>query len=109
MTFVVAAFGAILGGLAMRRDPESGLTAPILAAVKWLAIPAALTVAAVEIGFLQRLVGTVSLSGSEWLISIGLALVVPLFVEVEKWIRRRRIARRAKLTQPAQPAQPALV
>ena len=48
-----------------------------------------------EHGFLQRLVGTVSLSGSEWLICIGLALVVPLFVEVEKWIRRRRIARRA--------------
>lgn len=95
MTFVVAAFGAVLGGLAMRRDPESGLTAPILTAVKWLAIPVALTVAAVEIGFLQRLIGTVSLSGTQWLICIGLALVVPVFVEVEKWIRRRRIARRA--------------
>lgn len=95
MTFVVAAFGAILGGLAMRRDPETGLAAPILTAVKWLAIPLALTVAAVEIGFLQRLVGTVSLSGSEWLICIGLALVVPLFVELEKWIRRARTARRA--------------
>ncbi|KRA24340.1 metal-transporting ATPase [Microbacterium sp. Root61] len=94
MTFVVAAFGAILGGLAMRRDPESGLNAPILAAIKWLSIPIALTVAAVEIGFLQRLVGTVSLSGSEWLIAIGLALVVPVFVEVEKWIRRRRMAHR---------------
>ncbi len=95
MTFVVAAFGAVLGGLAMRRDPESGLSAPILTAIKRLAIPLAITVAAVEIGFLQRLVGTVSLSGSEWLICIGLSLVVPLFVEVEKWIRRRRIARRA--------------
>ncbi|GAA1983641.1 cation-transporting P-type ATPase [Microbacterium pumilum] len=95
MTFVIAAFGAVLGGLAMRRDPEPGLTAPILAAVKWLSIPLALTVAAVEIGFLQRLVGTVSLTGNEWLICIGLALVVPIFVEVEKWIRRARIARRA--------------
>lgn len=95
MTFVVAAFGAVLGGLAMRRDPESGLSAPILIAVKWLAIPLAITVAAVEIGFLQRLVGTVSLSGGEWLICIGLSLVVPVFVELEKWTRRRRIARRA--------------
>jgi Ca2+-transporting ATPase len=95
MTFVVAAFGAVLGGLAMRRDPETGLAAPILTAIKWLAIPLAITVAAVEIGFLQRLVGTVSLSGSEWLICIGLALVVPVFVEVEKWIRRGRLARRA--------------
>jgi Ca2+-transporting ATPase len=95
MTFVVAAFGAIFGGLAMRRDPEPGLTAPILAALKWLSIPVVLTVAAVELPFLQRLILTTPLSGNEWLICIGLALVVPLFVEVEKWIRRARIARRA--------------
>ncbi|WP_137844190.1 cation-transporting P-type ATPase [Microbacterium sp. 2FI] len=94
MTFVVAAFGAVFGGLAMRRDPEAGLTAPILAAVKWLSIPVALTVAVVEIPFLQRLVLTTSLDGPEWLICIGLALVIPLFVEVEKWIRRARIAKR---------------
>ncbi|GAA1945128.1 cation-transporting P-type ATPase [Microbacterium deminutum] len=98
MTFVIAAFGAVLGGLAMRRDPEPGLTAPILAAVKWLSIPIALTVAAVELGFLQRLVGTVSLDRRQWLICIGLALVVPIFVEVEKWLRRARIARRARMT-----------
>lgn len=99
MTFVVAAFGAIFGGLAMRRDPEPGLTAPILAAVKWLSIPVALTIAAVEIPFLQKLILTTSLSGSEWLICIGLALVVPIFVEIEKWIRRARIARKAHLTR----------
>lgn len=96
MTFVVAAFGAILGGLAMRRDPETGLTPPILAAVKWLSIPLVLTVAAVEIGFLQRLIGTTSLSGTEWLICLGLALVVPIFIEGEKWVRRTRTARRAR-------------
>ncbi|WP_457100084.1 cation-translocating P-type ATPase [Microbacterium sp. P5_E9] len=94
MTFVVAAFGAVLGGLAMRRDPEPGLTAPILTAVKWLSIPLALTVAAVELPFLQRLILTTGLSGDQWLICIGLALVVPIFVEVEKWIRRTRIAKR---------------
>jgi Ca2+-transporting ATPase len=97
MAFVICALGSIFGGLVMRRDPESGLTAPIIAAVKWLAIPLALTVAAVEIGFMQNLVGTVSLSGTQWLICLGLALLVPLFVEVEKWIRRRRIAQRGGL------------
>lgn len=95
MTFVIAAFGAIFGGLVMRRDPESGLAAPILVAVKWLAIPLALTVAAVEIGFLQRLIGTTSLDGWAWLQCLGIALVVPVFIEIEKWFRRRRIARRA--------------
>jgi Ca2+-transporting ATPase len=99
MTFVVAAFGAILGGLAMRRDPEAGLNAPILSAVKWLSIPLALTVAAVELPFLQNLILTTSLSGEQWLIAIGLALVVPLFVEIEKWIRRRRLAKRAAVSK----------
>lgn len=90
MVFVIAAFGSIFGGLVMRRDPQSGLAAPILVAVKWLSIPLALTVAAVEIGFLQRLVGTTSLDGTQWLVCIGLSLLVPLLVEVEKAIRRRR-------------------
>ncbi|MFD4958168.1 cation-translocating P-type ATPase [Microbacterium sp. NPDC058389] len=96
MAFVVAALGSIFGGLVMRRDPESGLTPPILVAVKWLAIPLALTVAAVEIGFLQRLVGTTSLTGTEWLICLGLSLLVPVFIELEKLLRRSRHRRRAE-------------
>lgn len=97
MTFVIAALGSIFGGLVLRRDPESGLSAPILTAVKWLSIPLVLTVAAVEVGFLQRLVGTVSLSGDEWLLCLGIALVVPVLIELEKWIRRARIARRERM------------
>ncbi|WP_127794884.1 cation-translocating P-type ATPase [Agromyces sp. LHK192] len=93
MAFVVAAFGAVLSGLVMRRDPESGLGPPILTAIKWLSIPVALTVAAVELGFMQRFVGTTSLDGGQWLTCIGLALIVPVFVEVEKAIRRARHAR----------------
>ncbi|WP_281653221.1 MULTISPECIES: cation-translocating P-type ATPase [Microbacterium] len=93
MVFVIAAFGSIFSGLVMRRDPQSGLAAPILVAVKWLSIPLALTIAAVEIGFLQRLVGTTSLDGPQWLICLGLALIVPLFVEGEKAVRRRRLAK----------------
>ncbi|HKP07680.1 MAG TPA: cation transporting ATPase C-terminal domain-containing protein, partial [Microbacterium sp.] len=95
MAFVVCAFGSIFGGLVMRRDPESGLAAPILAAVKWLSIPLALTVVAVEVPFMQRLVGTTSLSGNEWLTALGLALLVPVLIELEKWIRRARLRRRA--------------
>jgi Ca2+-transporting ATPase len=89
MAFTVSAFGALLGGLAIRRDPASGFAAPIVSAVKWLAIPAALTVACVEVGFLQRWLGTVSLTGGEWLTCLGLAALVPLAVELEKWVRRR--------------------
>ena len=94
MAFVVSAFGSLLGGLAIRRDPASGLLPPILNAVKWLSIPAVLTVAVVEIGFLQRWLGTTSLDGDQWLTCLGLALLVPIVVEVDKWIRRRRAAAR---------------
>ena len=94
MAFVVCALGSIFGGLVMRRDPESGLAAPILVAVKWLSIPLALTVVAVEVPFMQRLVGTVNLSGDEWLAALGLALLVPVLIELEKWVRRARLRRR---------------
>ena len=90
MTFVIAALGSIFGGLVIRRDPESGLAPPILTAVKWLSIPLLLTVLAVEVGFMQRLIGTVGLTGTEWLTCLGLALIVPVAIELEKWIRRAR-------------------
>lgn len=99
MAFVVCALGSIFGGLVMRRDPESGLAPPILIAVKWLSIPLLLTVVAVEVGFMQNLVGTVGLTGNEWLQCLGLALIVPVAVELEKWVRRRRIAKREHALQ----------
>jgi Ca2+-transporting ATPase len=74
----------------MRRDPTSGLVPPVLSAVKFLAIPTALVLLATELPFLQRGLLTQSLSGSQWLACIGLALVLPVVVEVDKWARRRR-------------------
>jgi len=90
MAFVVSAFGSLLGGLAIRRDPESGLARPILTAVRWLAVPAALTVVCVEIGFMQQWLGTVDLNGKQWLACLGLAAAVPAVVELEKRVRRSR-------------------
>ncbi|MCL1693805.1 MAG: cation-translocating P-type ATPase [Actinomycetia bacterium] len=89
MAFVVMAIGTLLSGLSIRRDPGSGLTAPILKALGILAIPAALTLIATEWGLLQRFLMTQSLTGYEWLISIGLALVVLAVIETEKAVRRR--------------------
>lgn len=90
MAFVVLSFGSILAGLVMRRDPESGLTPPILGALKILSIPTVVTVFAVEIGFLQDLLMTTSLTGGQWLACLGWSLVVPIVVESEKALRRRR-------------------
>ena len=94
MAFVVMALGTVFSGLVMRRDPESGLTSPIAGALKVLAIPLAIIVAAVEIGFMQKILTTTSLTGGQWLVCLGLALVLPVVVEVHKAIRRRRIAAR---------------
>ncbi|MCV2392859.1 cation-transporting P-type ATPase [Actinotalea sp. M2MS4P-6] len=91
MTFVVIGLGTVLSGLVMRREPGSGLVPPIMQAAKVLAIPAVLIVLSTELGFLQRWLTTQSLTGSEWLACLGLTLVVGAVVEIDKWVRRRRI------------------
>ncbi|EKT81557.1 calcium-transporting ATPase [Rhodococcus opacus M213] len=88
--FAVLSFGSILAGLVMRRDPESGLTPPILGALKILSIPTIVTVFAVEAGFLQDLLMTTSLTGGQWLACLGWSLIIPIVVEAEKAFRRRR-------------------
>ena len=100
MCFVVVGLGTVFSGLVMRRDPTSGLVPPILCAIKWLAIPAALVVLATELSFLQDGLLTQSLTGLEWLGCIGLALVLPIVVELDKWIRRRHAARRPHRSTP---------
>lgn len=89
MAFVVMAFASLLGGLAMRRDPQSGFAEPVSGAIQILAIGAVLTVMAVEMSLLQRSLMTLSLTGQQWLVCIGWALIVPAIVEFDKWTRRR--------------------
>jgi Ca2+-transporting ATPase len=52
-----------------------------------------LTWAAVELGMMQRLLDTVSLTGGQWLVVLVLSLVSPGFVAVDKAIQLRRIDR----------------
>ena len=89
MCFVVVGLGTVFSGLVMRRDPSSGLIPPILDAMKILVIPAALLILSTELAFMQRGLQTESLDGLQWLACIGLALVLPIVVEADKWIRRR--------------------
>src|SRR5262249_16988848 len=89
MCFVVLGLGTVFSGLVMRRDPSSGLIPPVLNAIKILAIPVALVVLATELRFMQRGLLTQSLPGLRGLACIGLALTLPIVVELEKWIERR--------------------
>ncbi|WP_245937845.1 cation-translocating P-type ATPase [Williamsia limnetica] len=88
--FVVLSLGSVFAGLVMRRDPESGCASPILGALKILSVPVIVTVCAVEVGFLQDLLMTAPLTGGQWLACIGWALIIPVVVEAEKLLRRRR-------------------
>ncbi|MBB3084484.1 cation-translocating P-type ATPase [Geodermatophilus sabuli] len=91
MCYVVIGLGTIFSGVVMRRDPTSGLTPPILTAVKWSVIPAGLLVLSTELDFLQNGLLAQSLTGLQWLACIGLALVMPIVVELDKWVHRRRL------------------
>src|SRR4051812_37571029 len=91
MTFVVMGLGTVFNALTNRRDPTSGLTAPILQALAISLIPVALIVLATQIPGLQAGLLTMPLTGLQWLECVGLALLLPLVVEVGKWIRRQRM------------------
>ncbi|MFN2187180.1 MAG: cation transporting ATPase C-terminal domain-containing protein, partial [Candidatus Promineifilaceae bacterium] len=49
-----------------------------------------LALLATELGFLQRILGTISLTFNQWLLCIGLALLLLLIDEVVKYFMRRR-------------------
>jgi Ca2+-transporting ATPase len=93
MTFVVMGLGTVFNALTNRRDPGSGLDAPVLKAVLIGAVPVVMVVLATELPGLQAGLLTRPLSGTQWLACIGLALILPAVVETTKAIRRRRIRR----------------
>jgi Ca2+-transporting ATPase len=93
MAYAVMCVGTLMTGLSLRRDPETGMTPPAAKALGILAVPLALTVLTTTWEPLQRLLGTQRLTGEQWLIVFGLALVVLVVVEIEKGIRRSRSGR----------------
>jgi P-type Ca2+ transporter type 2C len=91
MTFVVMGLGTVFNALSNRRDPATGLGAPLLKALAVALVPVAMVFLATQLPGLQAGLLTTPLTGPQWLVSIGLALLLPLVVEVSKWVRRRRI------------------
>ncbi len=93
MTFVVMGLGTVFNALTNRRDPASGLTPPILTAVGVgrragrADLPRDAASEPPDTGCSPR--RSPVRSGSP---RIGLALALPLVIEVGKWFRRRRAA-----------------
>ena len=90
MSYVVLGLATIFSGIVLRRDPASGFVAPIMQALKLSALPVILLVLSTELGFMQRGLMSLSLSGGQWLACVGLAAILPIVVELDKWRRRRR-------------------
>ena len=90
MTFVVMGLGTVFNALVNRRDPTSGLDAPVVKALLIGAVPVLMVFLATELPGLQHALSTTSLTGTQWLVCAGLAALLPLTVEVGKVIRRHR-------------------
>ncbi len=91
MTFVVVGLATIFNALTNRRDPASGLEAPVFKAIAISVVPLVMLVLATQLPSLQSGLLTQSLSGREWLACFGLALFVPVVIEGNKWLERRRL------------------
>jgi Ca2+-transporting ATPase len=90
MAFCVMGISTVLSGFVMRHDRSPAFTQPLLKFAGLLFAGGLLVVVATQFGFLQRWLLTVSLSKSQWGWVLLLALVMPVVVEIDKWIMRRR-------------------
>ena len=97
MTFAVMGFGTVFNAITNRRDPTTGLAPPIVKAVGISMITVVLVFLATELPHLQTALLTTPLTGPQWLAVIGLALLLPLVIEVGKLVRRRRAPRTGSL------------
>ncbi|MCH5645323.1 cation-transporting P-type ATPase [Gordonia sp. ABSL49_1] len=94
MAFAVVALSGVNLGVIMRREKQAPWTQPMFPYFGWLIAGWSLTWAAVELGMLQRLLDTVSLTGGQWLVVVGLSLIAPAFVGVDKAITMRKLTDR---------------
>jgi P-type Ca2+ transporter type 2C len=89
MAFAVVALSAVNNGLVMRRERQPWWSAPLFPYLGWIMLGWFLTWTAVELGMFQRLLGSMSLTGGQWVVVIGLSLLSPLFVTIDKAISSR--------------------
>ena len=72
------------------REREAPWSSPVFPYLGWIILGWVLTVLAVELNVLQRLLDTTSLTGDQWLVVIGLSLVAPVVVAVDKYVQITR-------------------
>jgi Ca2+-transporting ATPase len=90
MAFAIISLSAVNIGLVMRRERQAPWSSPVFPYLGWIILGWVLTWAAVELGMLQRLLDTTSLSGRQWVVVLALSLIAPAFVGADKAIQLRR-------------------
>jgi Ca2+-transporting ATPase len=89
----------------MRRERQAPWSSPVFPFLGWVILGWVITWAAVELHMLQRLLDTTSLTGGEWGTVLGLSLIAPAIVGVDKAIQLRR--QRSPVGAVSQAATPA--
>ena len=90
MAFAIVALSAVNLGIVMRRRPRGALVVAGVSLPRLDHSRMDLTWAAVELNMLQRLLDTESLTGGQWLVVIGLSLLMPAIVGIDKAIQLTR-------------------
>jgi Ca2+-transporting ATPase len=103
MAFALVSFTAANLGLVLRRDREPAWSSPLFPYLGWIIVGWLMAWAGVELGMLQRILGTVSLSGREWLTVLALSLVAPLILGIDKYRRIRHLPTSASSAGPVPP------
>ncbi len=103
MAFAIVSFSAVNIGLVMRRERQAPWASPVFPFLGWVILGWVITWAAVELHMLQRLLDTTSLTGGEWGTVLGLSLIAPAIVGVDKAIQLRRQRSPSLMSQETKP------
>jgi P-type Ca2+ transporter type 2C len=101
MAFAIVALSAVNLGVVMRRERQPAWSSPIFPYMGWIIFGWVLTWAAVELGMLQRLLDTVSLTGGQWSVVLALSLLAPAIVAIDTVVQLRRQRRATSAQGPA--------
>jgi len=91
MAFVVMGLSTAFAGFVFRQTRASAFAGPQLRAMALVAGSIVILLASTELALLRDQLMTVSLSPEQWLACIALALPMPIAVELDKAIARRRL------------------
>jgi Ca2+-transporting ATPase len=90
MAFGVVALSAVNLGLTARRKHQPAWAGPLFPYLGWIMLGWFLSWAAIELPMFQRALDTTPLTGAQWVLIIGLSLIAPIVVEIDKAVMRHR-------------------